>query len=172
MGSQVFIGLGSNLGDRLANLRAAIKSIQPEVQPIACSPVYETPPWGYEPQPDFLNQVVQAETDLGPAALLAHLKATEAALGRKETFRYGPRTIDLDILFYEDLILDSPPLVIPHPALQERAFVLLPLADLAPDLQHPLTHRTVRQMLSSLETAGIFQVTPAGCGESEQLSVH
>jgi 2-amino-4-hydroxy-6-hydroxymethyldihydropteridine diphosphokinase len=167
MSHQVFIALGSNLGDRLANLRNAIKNIQPEVVPIECSPVYETPPWGYKPQPSFLNQVIHGETNLEPQALLALLKETEADLGRIETFRYGPRMIDLDILFFDQIVIQSPPLVIPHPALQDRAFVLLPLADLAPDFRHPISKLTVRQMLQSVDSDDIFLVTRAGCEQDD-----
>lgn len=163
MHHQVFIALGSNLGDRQANLQEAIRKIQPEVVPIECSPIYETPPWGYEPQANFLNQVIRAETDLDPQALLAHLKKTEIDLGREATFRNGPRLIDLDILFFDQVIIQSPPLVIPHPALQERAFVLVPLADLAPDLTHPVLNVTVRQMLESVDTKNIHLISPAGC---------
>ncbi|HLE14278.1 MAG TPA: 2-amino-4-hydroxy-6-hydroxymethyldihydropteridine diphosphokinase [Anaerolineales bacterium] len=166
MPDQVFIALGSNLGDRSANLQAALRQIQPEVVPVECSPVYETPPWGYETQPSFLNQVIRAETELGPQALLAHLKKVETDLGRTETFRYGPRLIDLDILFYEQDIIHLPPLEIPHPALQERAFVLLPLGDLAPDLRHPVTQLTVRQMLETVDTNGLEKISSADCGDT------
>jgi 7,8-dihydro-6-hydroxymethylpterin-pyrophosphokinase len=114
-----------------------------------------------------LNQVIRAETDLEPQALLTHLKNVEAELGRKETFRFGPRIIDLDILFFEQIIVRTPPLIIPHPAMAERTFVLLPLADLAPDFLHPLTRLTVRQMLENLDTSGLIQVSPSGCGELE-----
>lgn len=159
----VYLALGSNLGDRQANLRVAVAKLQPEVRVVDCSPVYDTPPWGYEPQPSFLNQVICVETDLDPKELLAYLKKIESDLGREETIRYGPRLIDLDILFYNQSIIQSPPLVIPHPALQERAFVLVPLADLAPGLVHPVTKLTVRQMLDSVDVAGIVQVHQAGC---------
>ena len=157
MPDQVFIALGSNLGDRSANLQAALRQIQPEVVPVECSPVYETPPWGYETQPSFLNQVIRAETELGPQALLAHLKKVETDLGRTETFRYGPRLIDLDILFYDDLVLELPPLVIPHPRLHERAFVLVPLMDVAPDLIHPIFQRRVSDLLTEVNRQGILR---------------
>ena len=151
----VFIALGSNLGDRLANLQAAIQSLPPAVRPLEQSPVYETAPWGYTDQPDFLNQVVKATTDLSPEQLLTYLKSLEAKLGRSATFRYGPRLIDLDILLYDNLVLETPRLSIPHPRLAERAFVLFPLADLAPDVQHPVTGKTVRQMRDALEAPDI-----------------
>jgi 2-amino-4-hydroxy-6-hydroxymethyldihydropteridine diphosphokinase len=151
----VYLALGTNLGDRRANLRAAVKALPPEVRLLAESPIYETPPWGYAGQPAFLNQVIKAETELGPRALLAYLKRLETELGRMPTFRYGPRQIDLDILFYDDVILNEDGLTIPHPRLPERAFVLVPLADLAPDLQHPVLGKTVQQLLAEVDRSGI-----------------
>lgn len=159
----VFIALGSNLGDRLKNLEAAIAAMMPAVHPVTCSSVYETPPWGYLDQPKFLNQVVRAETDLSPEELLDHLKGIEKQLGRVETFRNGPRKVDLDILFYDDLVFDSSRLKIPHPRLSGRAFVLLPLAQLAPDLRHPVEDRTIREMLASETTDGIIWFSSGEC---------
>ena len=164
----VFIALGSNLGDRAANLQAAIEALEPEVHTLKCSPVYETPPWGYSDQPQFLNQVVEAETDLPPLALLEYMKKIEVQLGRQETFRFGPRLIDLDIIFYDREVIDSPPLIIPHPRLAERGFVLMPLADLAPDFRHPILGESVSDLLSKVETDGIFRVSPEGCGEMSE----
>ena len=155
MQHSVFLALGTNLGDRFANLQAALEALAPQVQVAAESPVYETPPWGYEDQPAFLNMVVKAETSLAPEALLGFLKQLEAQLGRKPTFRNGPRQIDLDILFYDDLVLDESSLSLPHPRLHERAFVLVPLADLAPDLRHPVLGRTIRELLKGLDRTGI-----------------
>jgi 2-amino-4-hydroxy-6-hydroxymethyldihydropteridine diphosphokinase len=155
MSHTVYIALGTNLGDRLENLQAAVQALAPEVRPVAVSPVYETPPWGYWDQPAFLNQALQAETGLPPVELLGFLKRLENELGRRPSFHFGPRLIDLDILFYDDWILDSPGLVIPHPHLAERAFVLVPLADLAPDLRHPLLGLTVREMLAKVDTQEI-----------------
>jgi len=153
----IYIALGTNLGNRLANLRAAIQSMPPEVKVLAESHVYETPPWGYEDQPAFLNMVVKAKTELLPEALLKYLKQLEVELGREQNFRWGPRLIDLDILFYDDLVLASPPLVIPHPRLHERAFVLVPLADVAPDLIHPVLKQSVRDLLVAIEAQGIVR---------------
>jgi 2-amino-4-hydroxy-6-hydroxymethyldihydropteridine diphosphokinase len=154
----VYLGLGSNLGDRNENLKDAITSLPPQMDIKAKSPVYETPPWGYEDQPRFLNQVVKVQTYLDAEPLLKHIKRLEVALGRKATFRNGPRLIDIDILFYDDLILNTPALIVPHPHLHERGFVLLPLMDIAPDLVHPLTKKSVREMVVSCNLAGIKQV--------------
>jgi len=150
-----YIALGANLGKRIENLRAAIDALTPEISLLAKSHVYETPPWGYEEQPAFLNMVIKAETSLEPEALLNYLKQIEAEQGREKSVRWGPRLIDLDILFYDDLVVDTPPLVIPHPRLHERGFVLVPLADVAPNLQHPVLEKTVFQLLAQLDTSGI-----------------
>jgi 2-amino-4-hydroxy-6-hydroxymethyldihydropteridine diphosphokinase len=153
----VYIALGTNLGNRLDNLQAAIQSMPPEVIVLAKSHVYETPPWGYEDQPSFLNMVIKAETELEPEQLLQYLKGLETELGREQSFHWGPRLIDLDILFYDDLVLDSPPLIIPHPRLHERAFVLVPLMDLAPELIHPVFKKSVRELIAEVDTQGIVR---------------
>ncbi len=151
----VYLALGSNLGDRLANLKQAIDSLTPQMEVKAKSSVYETPPWGYEDQPKFLNQVVKAKTYLDPEPLLKHLKRLEVALGRQASFPNGPRLIDMDILFYDELILNTPSLVIPHPRLHERGFILLPLMELNPDLIHPLSKKSVREMVAACDVGGI-----------------
>ena len=151
----VYLALGSNLGDRLANLKQAIDALTPQMEVKAKSSVYETPPWGFEDQPKFLNQVVKAKTYLDPEPLLKHLKRLEVALGRQASFPNGPRLIDMDILFYDDLILNTSSLTIPHPHLHERGFVLLPLMELSPDLVHPLNKKSVREMVAGCDVAGI-----------------
>ncbi len=156
----IYLSLGSNLGNRSANLQAAQQALPPAVNIQAISPVYETAPWGYSDQPAFLNQAVQAETRLDPYALLAHLKDIEARLGRTPTFRYGPRLIDLDILLYDDLAITSPSIAIPHPRLHERAFVLVPLAALAPDLVHPTLHQPIHLLLESVDAASVQPYHP------------
>jgi 2-amino-4-hydroxy-6-hydroxymethyldihydropteridine diphosphokinase len=151
----IYLALGTNLGQRLDNLRAAISAFAPQIRVLEESRVYETEPWGYADQPAFLNMVVRAETDLSAPDLLARLKELEASLGRVPGFRNGPRLIDLDILFYDTLNLDIPGLVIPHPRLHERAFVLVPLLDIAPDLLHPLLGQSVAQILEKLDRRGV-----------------
>lgn len=154
----VYLAVGSNLGDRLENLKQAIASLPPQMDVKAKSHVYETPPWGYEDQPRFLNQVLKAQTYLQPEQLLKHIKRLEVALGRKATFRNGPRMIDIDILMYDDLVLNTSILTLPHPHMHERGFVLLPMMDIAPDVVHPLTGKSVREMLVSCNLGGIKQV--------------
>lgn len=152
------------MGDRLSNLQAAISALEPKVHPMECSPVYETPPWGYLDQPNFLNQVVKAETDLSPGDLLTYLKDIEKDLGRQDTFLNGPRKIDLDIIFFDDAVIESPPITIPHPRMDNRGFVLLPLADLAPELKHPVLEISVQDLLAQVEVGDIEWFSPGGCG--------
>jgi 2-amino-4-hydroxy-6-hydroxymethyldihydropteridine diphosphokinase len=147
---RVYLALGSNLGERRPNLEAALRALPPEVEISALSRLYETAPAYVTDQPPFLNMVVEGYTTLSPAGLLGYLQQIERSLGRVRTLRYGPRTIDLDILFYDELILDLPGLTLPHPRLQERGFVLWPLADLAPDFVHPVLERSIRELLAAL----------------------
>ena len=155
----VYLALGANLGNRLVNLNIAINNLTPQMKVKKKSPVYETPPWGFADQPAFLNQVVMAETDVEPEPLLKHLKRLEIALGRTPSFQNGPRLIDIDILFYDDIMLNTASLVIPHPRLHERAFVLIPLADIAPDLIHPVLNKSVREMLADVNTNGVEKIS-------------
>jgi 2-amino-4-hydroxy-6-hydroxymethyldihydropteridine diphosphokinase len=151
----VYLALGSNLGNRLANLKQAVAALSPQLDVKAKSHVYETPPWGYEDQPRFLNQVVKAKTYLEPEPLLKHLKRLEVTLGRIASFQNGPRLIDIDILFYDGLIVNTASLVIPHPRLHERGFVLLPLMDIDPDLVHPVNKKSIREMVALSDVKGI-----------------
>lgn len=155
MKHRIYLALGTNLGDRAANLWAARDGLAPKVRVTAASPVYETAPWGYPDQPAFLNQTLEAATDLEPGELLTYVKELEVRLGRTPSFRYGPRVIDIDVLFYDEQAVQTPALEIPHPRLAERAFVLAPLADLAPELRHPVTGRTVAEMLAGLDRSGV-----------------
>ena len=155
----VYLALGSNLGNRLSNLKQAVAAFSPQMEVKARSHVYETPPWGYEDQPKFLNQVIRVKTYLEPEPLFKHIKRLEVALGRKISFQNGPRLIDIDLLFYDDLILNTTSLVIPHPRLHERGFVLLPLMDIDPDLVHPVNKKSVREMAALSNIEGIEKFT-------------
>ena len=154
----VYLALGTNLGDRPRNLCRAILRLPPAVRVLAESPIYETPPWGVTDQPAFLNMVIQVATDLPPRELLAVLKQLGQARGRRPAPRYGPRLIDIDILFYDDLVIETSDLTIPHPRLHERPFVLIPLADLAPGLAHPLLGTTVQEMLTRVDVKGVIRM--------------
>ena len=151
----VYLALGSNMGNRHANLKAAINNLTPQMSVKSRSSVYETPPWGFAEQAPFLNQVLMVTTYLVPETLLSHLKRLETALGRIPNFQNGPRLIDLDILFFDDLVTDTLRLTIPHPRLQERAFVLVPLAEIAPDFVHPVSGKTITELLGNVDRSDI-----------------
>lgn len=145
---KVFIALGSNLGDREQNLKSALISIEQHLGKIlSSSNIYLTEPWGHHDQPDFYNQVIRIETIHTPAYVLKKLLAIEEEMGRKRTFKNASRIIDLDILFYEDLCIESTNITIPHPLLTDRRFVLEPLNEIAPDLIHPLIQKPVSLLL-------------------------
>jgi 2-amino-4-hydroxy-6-hydroxymethyldihydropteridine diphosphokinase len=151
----VYLALGSNLGDRQDFLARAIQALAPEITLIRASHIYQTPPWGFTDQPSFLNQVIETETELEPEALLKKLKQIEKALGRVDTVRYGPRCIDLDILFYGDEVYHSEILDIPHPMIAERAFVLVPMNELAPDFIHPQLNLSISELLRNIDHSSI-----------------
>jgi dihydropteroate synthase/2-amino-4-hydroxy-6-hydroxymethyldihydropteridine diphosphokinase len=157
MAASVFLALGSNLGDRRANLVQAVQRLGQAVRIEALSSVYETPPWGVTEQPAFYNLALRGATTLTPGALLAFAKQIEQEMGRQPAVRYGPRLIDIDILFYNNLVYNSEALVLPHPRLHERAFVLVPLADIDPSLLHPVLGVSVTQLLGQLAPADIVR---------------
>jgi 2-amino-4-hydroxy-6-hydroxymethyldihydropteridine diphosphokinase len=150
--AEVFIALGSNLGDREANLRHAQEALATAVTICDRSSVHETAPQYVTDQPPFLNMVLRGVTDLPPHDLLEFLKGIERDLGRRPGKRFGPRPIDLDILYYEDQMINDADLQIPHPRIAEREFVLAPLAEIAADFHHPATGRTTAEMAKLLDS--------------------
>jgi 2-amino-4-hydroxy-6-hydroxymethyldihydropteridine diphosphokinase len=148
----VFVGLGSNMGDRLANLIAALKMVQaiPGTELRECSAVYENPPYGYLEQQDFMNMAVKVATGLGAELFFEHLQSIEKEMGRVKEIRWGPRIIDLDLLFFDQLVIETGSLTIPHPEALNRAFVLIPLADIAPDFVPPGSDEAINQIKKAL----------------------
>jgi 2-amino-4-hydroxy-6-hydroxymethyldihydropteridine diphosphokinase len=147
-----FLSLGSNLGDREALLNEALNRLETEgVHVVRRSSIHETEPQDYLDQPRFLNMAIEVETDLTPRELLAAIQKIETEMGRQRTIPKGPRTIDIDILFYANQTISPPGLEIPHPRLTERLFVLDPLSEIAPDLRHPVTGKTVRELRAALQ---------------------
>lgn len=165
---RVFLGLGSNLGKRDQFLKQAVRSLsaKPAVRILKKSSIYETEPWGVKEQNPFLNQVVEIETSLEPDALLRVCKDIEAGLGRKDTNRWGPRTVDADILLYGDRIVKTPELGIPHPKLSERKFVLVPLAEIAGNIRVPGLDKTVEVLLKQCPDAGSVRLVRKAKGVS------
>lgn len=149
--AEIFLGLGSNLGDREMNLRRAEEALAPAVVTRIISSVYETEPQYVIDQPRFLNRVLIGVTKLAPHALLAFLKQIENDLGRVPSKRFGPRLVDLDILYYEDKIVNDEELQIPHPRIGEREFVLRPMLEIAPDFRHPATGKTTAEMVKAFD---------------------
>jgi len=143
----IYLGLGSNLGDRVKYLLQAVSMLSAEIEITAEYSIYETPPWGFTDQAPFLNQVVKGTTSLTPGNLLDFLKAIEKKIGRKETFKYGPREIDIDILFFDDLIIEEENLVVPHPKFHERAFMLVPFSEIDPSFIHPTQKLEITELL-------------------------
>jgi len=153
----VYLGLGSNMGDRQGNLKKALDFLSQRLRIEKVSSVYDTEPVGNVNQPHFLNMVCQAYTTLPPAVLLNLLKGIETKLSRLPGERNSPRPIDIDILFYGDQVIETPELVIPHPRIVERAFVLIPLAEIAPELVHPVFGKTIRELKAGVGLQGVFK---------------
>ena len=149
---RIYLGLGSNLGDRAENLRRAREILTASGIPILRqSSLYETEPQDLAHQPWFLNQVVEAETGLFPMSLLSRVLKIEKDLGRRRVIAKGPRILDIDILLYHRFVIDCAKLVVPHPRMHERRFVLAPMVELAPDLRHPVTRKTMRELLGQIK---------------------
>lgn len=156
----VFLGIGSNLGNREANMNQAVAAIEQSVgKVLRTSSFYETEPWGFESDDAFLNMVIMVETKLSAAELLGEILNIESSLGRiRNNDRYSSRIIDIDILLYDDVITDEPDLKIPHPLMQERKFVLIPLCEIASEKIHPVLKKTFRELLDVCEDRS--NVTP------------
>ncbi len=154
------ISLGSNLGDRLGNIRkASLMLKEKNAYIVASSEVFETHPWGVKDQPSFLNACLLIETEEPPRDLMLKLQSIESELGRVSRFRWGPREIDIDIIFMDGLAMNEDDLVIPHPEMHKRAFVLVPLNQVAPEWIHPLLGKSVREMEMQIPKSDILRIT-------------
>jgi 2-amino-4-hydroxy-6-hydroxymethyldihydropteridine diphosphokinase len=148
----VYIGIGSNLGSREKNCKDAVSFlVKNGIAIIKRSPMIETEPWGVTDQPKFINMAIEAETDLEPEELLKVLKSIELKTGRLPGTRWGPRVIDLDMLFYDDLVIKTADLEVPHPGIKDREFVLKPLAEIAPDKIHPVLQKSIKVLLQEIQ---------------------
>jgi 2-amino-4-hydroxy-6-hydroxymethyldihydropteridine diphosphokinase len=152
--AKVYLGLGSNIGDREENLEKSLKLLNLKVTIVNVSSLYETEPLGYQNQPNFLNAACRGLTNLDPFELLHFVKGIEKDLGRVLSFRYAPRPADIDILFYEGRVIETKELVIPHPQIEERIFVLIPLAEIAPQFVHPLIKKSIHELLAEVKDRG------------------
>lgn len=156
--ARCFIGLGSNIQPREGYLRKAVHSLEPEGKILKISSVYETAPVGGVPQPDYLNAVLEFHTRLGPLELVHRLKTLEHSLGRTPRPRWHEREIDLDLLFYDTLVLEDPDVTLPHPEIPRRAFVLVPMAEIAPDFVHPILQKTMRELRDAVDSSEIHKI--------------
>jgi len=153
---KVFLGIGSNVGERIVYIKKAVNLLSEILNDIQTAHLYLSKAVGFEDQPDFVNTVVSGYTYLSPCELLKKIKEIEKKVGRIERFRWGPREIDIDILFYGNNIIEEENLIIPHPRIQERDFVLKPLSDLDPDFIHPVLKKTVKELLLNLKNRSII----------------
>ena len=160
--ASVYLALGANLGNRRANLALALRMLPPLVRVEAVSALYESPPQPPAPPPAYLNAACHVVTGLEPLLLLRHLKRIERLIGRRPAARWAPRPIDLDIALYDDQVIDDPELVVPHPRLAERAFVLRPLLDLDPNLVHPVTKEPLARVLERVGADGLVCLAEPG----------
>jgi 2-amino-4-hydroxy-6-hydroxymethyldihydropteridine diphosphokinase len=160
-GRPVWLGLGTNVGDLAANLTRALGLLGRLMGIEAVSAVYETEPFGYTDQPLFWNLALRGRTDLEPHALLALLQQCERDIGRVPTFRMGPRLIDIDLLLHDDIVMHTADLIVPHPGLEHRAFVLLPLLDLDPDLANPATGTRLDRCAAAIDASGVRRLGDA-----------
>lgn len=164
----VYLGIGSNLGNREENCLKAIKLLEERgISVRKVSSLYETEPWGVNDQPNFVNMASECETDLHPEELLRVIKDIEVEIGRRETFKWGPRVIDIDILLYDDLVYDSPHLKIPHPLMSKRDFVLRPLSEIGPNKIHPLLKKTIRELQQTLQRTSVSSGRETGTSRDE-----
>ncbi len=163
---QVFLGLGTNIGQRRHNLERAVAGLAENLVVTAVSPIYETDPWGVTNQPAFLNACLSGQTELSPSRLLAFVKNLEKEMGRGHSEKWGPRLIDIDILLFADVVLQTDKLTVPHPLLHERAFVLAPLADIAANVAHPLLGQTIGELVTAVDQATVHRLSePLGASK-------
>jgi len=170
MTARVLLGLGANLGDRRANLRAALGLLEAWCRVLAVSSLYQSAamvPAGASPGPDFLNAACEVETDLTPHQLRAFVKEIERTIGREPAPRWSARLIDIDILLYGERVVDDEELVIPHPAMTERHFVMAPLAEIAPDAVHPVLGKVIGELAEDVDFAGLEYVSGPGWASGE-----
>lgn len=158
--NKIYIGLGSNKGDRLKNLIKATRELQKIIEIQKISDIFESEPFGYKNQNDFYNLAIKAQTDLAPSSLLKKLAHIETKMGRKRIIKNGPRIIDLDILFYNKESINTINLKIPHPELHKRNFVMLPMNQIAPNLKHPTINKTINVLLKQMPKQGQIRKIP------------
>jgi 2-amino-4-hydroxy-6-hydroxymethyldihydropteridine diphosphokinase len=153
--AQIYLSIGSNIGKRQKYLKYAVEKLSAHLDNVKVSSLYATEPWGNKDQPEFLNLCLSGRTSSSPAELLELTRSIEKSLGRTHQEKWGPREIDIDILFYDDAIIKTAALEIPHPYVSERAFVLIPLMELAPDLVHPVLKLTISKLAAEIGSSGV-----------------